>query len=88
MRVPRGMGMSDIVNRAMRFAKETHQRIDQRRKYSGQPYSVHLEQVAKIVATVTDDQEMIASAWLHDVVEDKGITYKAPSSSGDRADGW
>jgi hypothetical protein len=72
--VYRGVGMSDLVNQAMRFAKETHQRIDQRRKYSDQPYSVHLEQVAKIVATVTDDQEMIASAWLHDVVEDTPAT--------------
>jgi hypothetical protein len=43
----REVGMSDLVNRAIRFAKETHQRIDQRRKYSNQPYSVHLEQVAK-----------------------------------------
>jgi hypothetical protein len=66
--------MSDLVNRAICFAKETHQRIDQRRKYSNQPYSVHLEQVAKIVASVTDDQEMIASAWLHDVVEDTPAT--------------
>ena len=71
---PVGVGMPDLVNRAIRFAKETHQRIDQRRKYSNQPYSVHLEQVATIVASVTDDQEMIASAWLHDVVEDTPAT--------------
>lgn len=69
-----GVGMSDLVYRAMRFAKEIHQRIDHRRKYSNQPYSVHLEQVAKIVATVADDQEMVASAWLHDVVEDTPAT--------------
>lgn len=30
--------------------------------------------MAKIVASVTDDQEMIASAWLHDVVEDTPAT--------------
>lgn len=66
--------MSDLVNRAIRFAKETHQRIDHRRKYSNQPYSVHLEQVAKIVISVTDDEEMIAAAWLHDVVEDTPAT--------------
>jgi hypothetical protein len=68
--------MSDLVQRAISFAKEIHQRIDHRRKYSNQPYSVHLEQVAKIVATVTDDQEMIASAWLHDVVEDTPATLE------------
>ena len=66
--------MSDLVNRAIRFAKETHQRIDHRRKYSNQPYSDHLEQVAKIVISVTDDEEMIAAAWLHDVVEDTPAT--------------
>jgi len=66
--------MSDLVKQAIRFATEAHQRIDQRRKYSGQPYAVHLDQVAKIVATVTDDGEMIAAAWLHDVVEDTPAT--------------
>jgi hypothetical protein len=66
--------MSDLIQAAMRFAKETHQRIDQRRKYSNQPYSVHLEQVSKMVASVTGDQEMIAAAWLHDVVEDTPAT--------------
>ncbi len=54
--------MSDLVKRAIRFATEAHQRIDHRRKYSNQPYAVHLEQVAKIVASVTDDEEMIAAA--------------------------
>ncbi len=66
--------MSDLVNRASRFATEAHQRIDHRRKYSKQPYAVHLDQVAKIVASVTDDEEMIAAAWLHDVVEDTPAT--------------
>ncbi len=66
--------MSDLVNRAIRFATEAHQRIDHRRKYNHQPYAVHLEQVAKIVASVTDDEEMIAAAWLHDVVEDTPAT--------------
>ena len=62
--------MSDLVNHAIRFATEAHQRIDHRRKYSGQPYAVHLDQVAKIVETVTNDEEMIDAAWLHDIVED------------------
>ncbi|MGB5585260.1 MAG: HD domain-containing protein [Gammaproteobacteria bacterium] len=66
--------MSDLVNRAIRFATEAHERIDHRRKYSNQPYAVHLEQVAKIVASVSDDEEMIAAAWLHDSVEDTPAT--------------
>ncbi len=66
--------MSELVSRAIRFATQAHERIDHRRKYSGQPYTDHLKQVAEIVGTVTDDQEMIAAAWLHDVVEDTPAT--------------
>lgn len=67
--------MSDLVKQAIRFATEAHERIDHRRKYSGQPYAVHLDQVAKIVATVSHDEEMIAAAWLHDTVEDTPATF-------------
>ncbi|RMG60164.1 MAG: bifunctional (p)ppGpp synthetase/guanosine-3',5'-bis(diphosphate) 3'-pyrophosphohydrolase [Gammaproteobacteria bacterium] len=66
---------SDLIERARAFATRAHQRIDQRRKYSGQPYHVHLEAVAKRVASVTDDPETIAAAWLHDTVEDTEATF-------------
>lgn len=66
--------MSDLVARARAFAIREHRRIDHRRKYSKQPYDVHLKAVADLVAGVTDDPEMIAAAWLHDVVEDTPIT--------------
>ena len=66
--------MTDLVARARAFAIREHRRIDHRRKYSNQPYDVHLEAVAKLVAEVTDDPEMIAAAWLHDVVEDTPMT--------------
>ena len=66
--------MSDLISRAKAYATLAHKRIDQRRKYSNQPYQVHLEAVASIVATVSDDEEMIAAAWLHDVVEDTPAT--------------
>ena len=66
--------MSDLISRAKKYATLAHKRIDQRRKYSNQPYQVHLEAVASIVATVSDDKEMIAAAWLHDVVEDTPAT--------------
>jgi len=66
-----------IAYDAMMFAREVHK--DQRRKYTNNPYTDHLAEVAGIVATVTDwdriDPEMmIATAWLHDCVEDQGIT--------------
>lgn len=66
--------MNDLVERAREFAISAHQRISHKRKYSQQPYQVHLEAVAKSVASVTDDPEMIAAAWLHDTVEDTPAT--------------
>jgi len=66
--------MSDLIERAKDYATKAHQRIDQRRKYSKQPYHVHLEAVAKLVAGVSDDAEVIAAAWLHDTVEDTPAT--------------
>ena len=68
--------MNDLVRKARTFATEQHKRIDQRRKYSNQPYNVHLKAVAKIVGTVSEDQEMIAAAWLHDTVEDTQATIE------------
>ncbi len=68
--------MADLIEHAKTFATSAHQRLDQRRKYSGQPYDVHLAAVASIVASVTDDAETIAAAWLHDVVEDTPVTLE------------
>lgn len=64
-------GMYSVAFEAMQFAREVHK--DQRRKYTNNPYSDHLAEVAGIVATVTSNQNAIAAAWLHDSVEDCGI---------------
>lgn len=69
------MSDHDLVERARRFAEQAHNAIDHRRKYSGRPYTEHLERVAARVAGVTDDQAAIAAAWLHDVVEDTPATH-------------
>ena len=68
--------MPDLIDRARRFASAAHREVGQLRKYSGQPYDEHLRQVAEIVSRVTDDAEMIAAAWLHDVVEDTPTTIE------------
>jgi len=64
-----------LAYQAMRFAREVHK--TQRRKYTNNPYIDHLAEVAGIVATVIDDHdepgEMIATAWLHDCVEDQSV---------------
>lgn len=62
----------DLACRAMMFAREVH--AAQARKYTGNPYTDHLAEVAGIVATVDASQETIAVAWLHDCREDQGIT--------------
>ena len=64
----------ELVERAREYAINAHKRIDHRRKYTQHPYSVHLGTVAKLVSSVTDDPEIIAAAWLHDVVEDTPAT--------------
>ncbi len=66
----------ELVQRAMRYAIEAHERIDQRRKYSNQPYDAHLRSVVETVASVSDDPQMLAAAWLHDVVEDTSATIE------------
>lgn len=68
--------LETLVERAMNFAVRAHQRIDQRRKYSGQPYEAHLAAVVKILSQVTDDPVVLAAAWLHDVVEDTPATIE------------
>lgn len=61
-----------LVARARAFA--THAHAAQRRKYTGEPYIVHPEEVARIVADAGLPEAVIAAAWLHDVVEDCGVT--------------
>lgn len=66
--------MNDLIEKAENFAVRAHRRIEHQRKYTNQQYDVHLRSVAKRVAEVTEDSEMIAAAWLHDVVEDTEAT--------------
>jgi len=68
--------MNEVIPRAAEFARAAHGGIDQRRKYSKEPYIVHPEAVARLVSTVTDDAPTIAAAWLHDVVEDTPVTIE------------
>ena len=64
---------------AMVFAREAHQ--SQRRKYTGNPYTDHLAEVAGISLTCCPDNlrpdVMAQVAWLHDCVEDQGVTVDA-----------
>jgi (p)ppGpp synthase/HD superfamily hydrolase len=65
----------DIVRKAQVYAMAAHAAVGQKRKYTGEPYIVHPAEVAKIVAGVSGaTPDMVAAAWLHDVVEDTGCT--------------
>jgi (p)ppGpp synthase/HD superfamily hydrolase len=64
----------DIVEKARIFATAAHAAIDHRRKYTNEPYIVHPKQVAQFVETAGGTPEMIAAAWMHDVLEDTGVT--------------
>lgn len=63
-----------LIERAELFARAAHGAIGQKRKYTHEPYVVHLAEVAALVAGHGGDDAMVAAAWLHDVVEDTGIT--------------
>jgi (p)ppGpp synthase/HD superfamily hydrolase len=65
-----------LSERAKEFATKAHAAVDHRRKYTDEPYIVHPIEVAGIVAMVTDDEAMLAAAYLHDTVEDTGVTLE------------
>lgn len=62
--------MLSLEEQAQRYATKAHAAIDQRRKYTDEPYIVHPAAVVELVRSVSDDEEMLAAAWLHDTVED------------------
>ena len=61
----------ELVSEAIAFAVKAHDGM--RRKKSDAPYILHPMEAAVIVGTMTDDQNLIAAAVLHDVVEDAEI---------------
>lgn len=63
-----------LYHKAKMFAVEAHASIGQVRKYTGEPYHVHVHAVAELVATKTNDEEILAAACLHDILEDVAPT--------------
>lgn len=73
------------IDFAQRFAFEAHKSIDQRRKFTNEPYIVHPQEVALLVASVVpDDFTSISAAFLHDVVEDTPVTVQEIADAGFR----
>ena len=63
---------STLLDKAICFAVQAHHNTERRGK--GFPYIVHPLEAVAIVATITPDQELLAAAALHDVLEDTDIT--------------
>lgn len=63
----------ELIRRAADFARTAHD--GQVRKYTGEPFWTHPAAVAWMASTVLgDDEQAIAAAWLHDVVEDCDVS--------------
>ena len=67
--------MRTEIEVARAFAFAAHGAIGQKRKYDGTTYIYHPERVVKIVRDVTCDTNTLCAAWLHDVIEDTGISH-------------
>ncbi len=72
--VQRNTERSSMVRKAAEFAAKAHEGA--LRKGSPIPYITHPMEVAMIVALMTEDQDLIAAAYLHDVIEDAGVVYE------------
>ena len=60
------------VYKAQVFATAAHAAIGQTRD-SGEDYIVHPEAVVSLLQSIPHNEDMLATAWLHDVVEDTQI---------------
>lgn len=63
---------TSFLDKALRYAVDAHSGVERRGK--NLPYIVHPMEAVAIVATITGDQEILAAAALHDVVEDTDKT--------------
>ena len=66
--------MTKLTRKAKEFAYARHE--GQTRKGNNDPFTSHLDKVVEIILTLTNDEEVIAAAWLHDVVEDTNTSLK------------
>ena len=65
---------TSLLDNAIRFAVQAHAGTERRGK--GFPYIVHPLEAMAIVATMTSDQELLAAAALHDILEDTDLTVE------------
>ncbi len=59
--------MTEITEKARKLAEKYHE--GETRKDDKTPYIEHPRDVAKMVSEMTEDEELICAAYLHDVIE-------------------
>ena len=67
---------SPLVQRAYEYAKAAHEAVDQRRKYTDEPYIVHPVAVARLLESLGYEDDVLCAALLHDTVEDTNVTQE------------
>lgn len=67
-------GECSMIKEAAEFAEKAHSGTY--RKGSSIPYITHPLETAVITSMMTDDEELIAAALLHDTMEDAGVSYE------------
>ena len=73
----------NLLEQAIMYATQQHE--GDVRKLENIPYILHPLEVAQIISTMTEDQEVIAAGVLHDVVEDTdGTIDEIRTQFGDR----
>lgn len=75
--------MGKLLDKAILFSMQAHE--GQVRKAGKKPYVLHPMEAAVIAGTLTNDENVLAAALLHDVVEDAGVTpQEIKEQFGDR----
>ena len=62
----------ELINKAIEFAVKAHSGAT--RQLTGTPFIVHIMEAVSIAGSMTNDENVIAAAALHDVVESAGVT--------------
>jgi len=63
-----------LIRTAEDFARRAHG--EQKRKFTGEPYWHHLQEVARTLLQYGATPDVVAAGWLHDTIEDTATSYK------------
>lgn len=63
--------MTNIIRKAQLYATKAH---EGQFRSDGLPFISHPAKVVEILTAVTQDENVLAAAWLHDTIEDCGIS--------------